>query len=542
MLRTAMVFLCLVVLGSAGCTRQQARYQHRTSDALVIAMRKEPISLNPLLLEGTDSYAYSELLFSYLTNYRSDGRVVGDIAREVPSIANGGISDGGTRITYRLRRGVRWQDGAPLTAADVVFTYHAIMNPANDVPERYGYDVVASIAAPDPYTVVITLKRPFSPIIGYFFGGDSNNAILPAHLLRERHDLNTAAFNAQPVGSGPYRFDRWDRGDHVTLTANGSYYAGRPRIGRLVLPFISSDSTTISELQTGEVDAAFMLDASRIAELRAIPDHRVIVTPVPYFYAISFNLQDPLTSDLAVRQAIALAIDRRALTRKISRGVYRADTAMRGLFTWAYDPAADKAVYDPAQARAVLARDGWTQGRGGIATKHGRALRLQLSYAAGSDITSRFAVAIAAAVRAVGIDMTLRSYERGQFVETDGPLIQGRYQVSLYDYQGGYDPDASWLLSCGERSPHGLNVSRYCNADVDRLLERGAASYDRAARAAVYRQVQRRIARSLPYYFLCQISEVDVIPAQLGGYAPPLLSPFNSAASWYWESPKAPAD
>ncbi|HUN28424.1 MAG TPA: hypothetical protein VMV65_01335, partial [Alphaproteobacteria bacterium] len=110
--------------------------------------------------------------------------------------------------------------------------------------------------------------------------------------------------------------------------------------------------------------------------------------------------------------------------------------------------------------------------------------------------------------------------------------IQGHYQVSLYDYQGTEDPDASWLLACNERSPHGFNLARYCNPSVDALLERAAASFDRATRIAAYSQVQKRIAADLPYYFICQISEVDVIPTNLQGYQRPLLSPFNSVASW----------
>ena len=527
----AAVLVCLVALAFAGCTTQRARGV-REPGTLVVAVPKEPISLNPLLLEGLDAYTYGEILYSYLTGYDSDGRVVPDLAVSVPSLANGGVSPDGRTVTYHLRHGVRWQDGAPLTSRDVVFSYHAVMNPANIVPERYGYDVVASVAAPDPYTVVVHLKRAFSPIIGFFFGGDSNYPVLPAHLLAGYPNLNAVAFNSAPVGSGPYRLERWDRGDRLTFEANATYYAGKPHIEHLVLPFISEGSTAIDELETGEIDAATMLDASRIAELRAIPHHRVVVTPVPWWYALSFNLDDPLLRDHAIREAIALAIDRRTLTRKITQGVYDADTAMRGLFTWAFDPHADTITYDPARAAALLTRDGWIPGADGIRVKGGRRLHLELALPSGDAITTRFATAIAAAAHTIGIDIALRQYPRGQFIGEEGPILQGRYQLSLYDYQGTVDPDASWLLACDQRSPHGFNVARYCNAGVDSLLEAAAASFDRATRIASYDQVQRRIAADLPYYFICQISEVDVIPTSLQGYRRPLLSPFNSVASW----------
>jgi peptide/nickel transport system substrate-binding protein len=513
---------------------QNAASRYHGQDTLVVAMAKapEPIALNPLLLEGQNAYTYSELLYSYLTRYDAGGHVTGDLAREVPTPENGGVSADGKTITFHLRHGVRWEDGVPVTARDVVFSYRAVMNPANNVPERYGFDLVDSIAAPDPYTVVIRLKRAFSPIIGFFFGGDSNYPILPAHLLAALPSINTATFNARPVGSGPYRMERWDRGDRITLEANASYYGGRPGIERVVLPFVHDSGTIVNELYSGELDAAFLLDASRIAQLRAIPNHRVVVTPVPYFYSLEFNLDDPVVADHAVREAIALGIDRRMLARKITLGVYDAETAMRGLFTWAFDPRADRLTFDPARAQQLLARDGWLPGPGGIRTKNGKPLRLQLSLPAGSDITTRYATAIAEEERAIGVDVTLRQYDREQFIATDGPIIQGHYQIALYDVQATYDPDASWYLACDQRAPHGFNLARYCNRTVDALLHRAAATFDRAERIAAYHRVQQLIASDLPYDFLCQISEVDVIPSSLRGYADPILSPFNSVSSW----------
>ncbi len=527
----SIVAACAALWALAGCTHVTHGTQSG-SNTITVAIQKEPISLDPLLLEGISAYTFSELLYSYLTNYDSTGRTVPDLAREVPTPQNGDVSADGKRLTFHLRRGVRWQDGTPLTAADVLFTYHAIMSPANNVPERIGYEEIASIAARGPYTVVITLKRPYSPIVALFFGGDSNYPILPAHLLASKPSLNNAPFNASPVGSGPYRLNRWDRGDRLTFTANEAYYSGPPHIGRLVLPVIANDSTTIDQLQSGEIDAAFMLDASRIDQLRAIPRHRVVLTPVPYFYALGFNLTDPILRDLTVRRAFTLAIDRRGLTEKITHGVYDPDTAMRGLFTWAFDRNVKLPPFDPAQAAALLTRDGWIAGPGGIRMKQGHPLHLEIAFAAGEGITTRFATAIAAAEHAIGIDVSLHQYDRTQFLSIQGPMMQGRYQITLYDYQATYDPDVSWLLACNQRGPNGFNDTRFCDPQVDTLLARGASSYDRSTRTAAYREIQRRLVDALPYAFLCQISEVDVIPNNLRGFAPPLLSPFNSVAAW----------
>jgi peptide/nickel transport system substrate-binding protein len=458
--------------------------------------------------------------------------VVADLAREVPTVTNGGISRDGTRVTYRLRPGVRWSDGTILTSRDVAFTYRAILNPANTIPSRYGYDRVAGVDTPNDRTVVVRLKRSYSPILSYFFGGDSNYPILPSHLLSGLPNLNHAAYNDVPVGSGPFAFVRWAHGDYIAATANPSYFAGRPALDQISLRFLHDSSTTVAQLTTREVDATFFADVTQIAMLRAIPNRRIVVTPVPYFYALIFNVTDPVLKDRPFRRAFALAIDRSALVNKVTHGLYDADTGMRGLFTWAFDPHAGNVRYDPHEAATLLTADGWIPGLDGIRVKRGRRLEIGLALRTGMEVDTDFATLIAAQERAVGIDVSLKQYAREQFLAIAGPLSQGRFQVGLYGYQSTYDPDVSWLFACNQRGPHGFNDARYCNAAVDRALNDAAASFDRSRRLRDYRFVQRQLVTDLPLDFLCQISEIDVIPSRLRGYDPPLLSPFNSVARW----------
>jgi peptide/nickel transport system substrate-binding protein len=180
----------------------------------------------------------------------------------------------------------------------------------------------------------------------------------------------------------------------------------------------------------------------------------------------------------------------------------------------------------------LIAKDGWITGTDGIRVKNGRRLQLQLAFRTGSGVAAGFAALIVEEERAVGIEVTTKSYSPEEFLALDGTLSQGRFQVALVSYQSNYDPDASWLLSCGWRAPGGFNYARYCDPAVDRALQLGVDLVDRAARRRVYSFVQRRLLTDVPYDFLCQNSEVDVLPLRLKGYERPLLSPYGSVARW----------
>jgi peptide/nickel transport system substrate-binding protein len=492
----------------------------------------EPVSLNPLYLQGPDASDISALGYSFLTKYDTNDAVIADTTMVVPTTANGGISSDRKRVVFHLRRGVMWQDGYPLTARDVVFTYRAIMNPSNAIPSRYGYDHIKSIWARDPYTIVVELTQPQAAFVTSFFGGDSNYPILPAHLLTVYANLNHVPFNEAPVGSGPYRFTKWIRGDRLDLAANDRYFGTRPSIEHLSIRFIHDPTTVANALITHEVDATFFASPSTVATLRSIPNHRVITTLLPYFDAIVFNMDDPLSDDPAVRRAFASAIDRRTLVAKAAFGLYNADTGMRGMFTWAFDPSVGTIAYDPAGARKLLSNDGWIPGDDGIRVKNGSRLEMELVFSSQSVIAAEVVPMMIEAARAVGIDLTTKAYDRRELFSSSGPIHQGTFQVALLSYQNGVDPDPSSFVSCNQRAPNGFNWARYCRGDVDRAALQGSYIYDRAVRRRIYSFIQRRLLEDIPYHFLWQSSEIDVIPSALHGYKPSAVSPYNSVAHW----------
>lgn len=463
----------------------------------------------------------SGLVFSRLLSADAQGRLIPDLAARVPSLTNGGVLDGGRMIRYRLRPGVVWQDGKPLTAADVVFTYDAVMNPQTPVPSHFGYDRIASVRADGPLTVVVRLKQPFSPILSEFFGPDSNYPILPRHLLARYGSLAHVPFNQAPIGSGPYRVATWAHGDYVRYVANDRYYGGMPHIREIVTKFIPNEQTILSQLETGEIDATFNGDTSLFRAYTHLSGYRILVNPLNGTGLLVLNTSTGALHDVLVRRAIAAAIDTMQIARLSTDGVDSSRDAARGLFSYADDPSVAWTHYDPARAKRLLSRAGFESKR----------LTVELGYLAGEPSLESASLLIEQGLGAVGVRAELKSY----YASAVFPMLQsGHFQMALIPTYAPNDPDTSWFWDCNEIPPGGFNLSRYCDPTIDALSREGASTFDIARRVVLYRQVERLAALAAPVVVLWRSREIDVVPTALHGYpAGEALQSYAQVQNWY---------
>jgi peptide/nickel transport system substrate-binding protein len=483
----------------------------------------EPDTLNPMLSNEADELNFSHLYMSYLIENDDRGHPVPEIASVVPTLRNGGISTDQRTITYHIRHGLRWQDGAPLTARDIVFSYEAIMNPRNDVPTRVGYEEVRSIRAPDPYTVVVRLRRRFSPFVQYFFGPQGVGAIMPAHLLARYRTLNHIRYDELPLGSGPYRVIRWLHGDHITLQSNPFYWRGKPRIERLIYRIIPDPNTRVEQLRTGEVTAYFDVDPQLLPQARTIPGVRIALTPVNDMHVLRFNVRDPVLRDVRIRRAVAMAVDRKALLAAATHGsglLVDADQPRNG---WAYDVHLAAIHYDPAAARRLL---------------RGRHVQLTLAIAPQIVNGSQLVAAIVQEnLRRAGVSVTIKQYPGAMMYgpqTAGGVLAGGRYQLA-YDawWVLGGDPDDSWNFACSQLPPRGINYSFWCDPQADAAMRDAISTVDRSRRKADYAIVQQAIVRDLPVLTLWQVRIPDAYRSFVHGIAPsPDGSTFWNAWNW----------
>ncbi len=513
----------------AGCSPvSQSGGAHVEHGVLRVAVSGLPRTLNPILATTTFESLLGRLGSSILVTADAGGRFVPDLAREVPTRTNGGISSDGLTIVYRLRRGVRWHDGAPFSSRDVKFTFEAIMNPRNDVISRHGYDVVRRVDTPDDATVVFHLKRPFAPFVATVFGeSDSPYGILPAHLLARYPSLNDVAFNGAPIGTGPFRVVRWRRSDRVEYEAFPGYFRGRPKLRRIVVRLVPDENTEITLLRTHEVDWIVEASVNAYKVLRGLPATRIELTRINGYQGLLMNTARGPTADPRVRRAIALGLDRRALTDRLTFG--SGVPAVADLPTWlgAFDARLAATPYDPDAARKLLAAAGYGPGK--------KRLTLGLYFDLTTAINRLASVQVQAALGRLGIDVRTNPQLNTMLYAAygaNGTLTRGRYDLALYPWVAGVDPDDSSQFTCNSRGANGYNQSGYCSAAMDDAQRVALVSYDPAARRRAYDRIERLLLADAPLAFLWWPRNVHALSPQFHGFAP---NPVNEAwNAWEW--------
>lgn len=518
------------------CTSVQTGTPSAPGDTLRIAQLQEPASLDPLLLNGTVGIESAYLIYDYLLKIDDRGQTVPGIATQVPTLSNGGISRDQRHITYHLRHGVKFSDGVELTADDVVFTASAVNNPKNLIQSRLGYDEIASIKARDRYTVDVTLKHPYAPFLVLFCAPGNVYPVMPKHVLAKFPDVNQIDFNSHPIGSGPYTVLEWRRGDRVILAANKTYWRGKPRIARIELRFTPDYNAMVNRLSSGDVDAVFNADPSIAPQLRGITSVAVQYTPIDGQGALIFNMQDPITSDVRVRRALSMAIDIAPMVAKASQGVYSAADAGRGLFKWAYNPAVLKMPgYDPAAARALLARAGWKAAPGGMRSKNGRPLEVSFIQEKGSQTYAIIGNAVQQYERAIGADVSLKEFVVEKFAappSLSGPVYSGMFNIAQYPFLPGLDPDVTDQFACNRVPPAGFNKPRFCSKEMDAALARSVSTFDRTQRQLAFNDIQRVVSRELPMLLIYQIVQVNAFPKWIKHQTFSPAGPFWNVGAW----------
>lgn len=521
---------------AAACTRLApdtaggvagVRHQWTIPNTLRVVSGTVPRTLNPILATETVEAAIARLTTDILVSADPHGKLVAKLAREVPTRANGGISADGLTITYHLRAGVRWQDGVPFTSRDVMFSYDAIMNPSNDVISRHGYDIVRHVETPDPLTVVFRLKRPFAPFVSVVFGeSDSPYAVLPAHVLAKYPSLNDVPYNSAPIGTGPFKFVRWVHGDRIEFVRNEHYFLGAPKIEHIVWRLVPDENTELQLMRTHEADWMYEASVSLYKSIKATPEVAVVLPNVNGYEGLMMNSGHGPTANVRLRRAIVMALDKIRLTNDLTYGAGTVATGDLPAFMWAFEPGVRNLPYAPTDARRELAALGYSAAK---------SLDLDLVYLGSQAVDRALVVQIQQALKAVNIDVHPRAQLSSVFgagYTAGGTLATGRYQLAIFEWYAGIDPDDSVQFSCSNRPPNGFNWSYYCSPAMDAAQAKALSSYEIDARMPAFATIESLLVHDAPLDFLWWFRNIQVLNPDLHGFDPnPVVETWN-IATW----------
>jgi peptide/nickel transport system substrate-binding protein len=534
--------LAAALCAMAGCTKVATQSgtpaiggnPHTIPGVLRWGLADEPDTLDPLI--GTSQVDVDVSMFwaGYLFNWSDRNEYVPELAERVPTLANGDIARNSLSIVYHLRRGVKWQDGVPFGADDVIFSWQQVMNPRNFVGTRLGYDDISGIDKRDDHTIVVHLKKPFAPFIASFFTMSGTPIpILPKHLLSKYPDLNRVDFNRVPLGTGPFRVMSYEKGRLIKLQANQSYWRGAPKLKEVDITIVPDQNTLLTQLRTGEIDLQYAAPSSQAPSLANIPGTRRYLTPFTQYSQIYLNNQNPILSDVRVRRALAYGTDKRRICEQALHGIYTPADSDQPEFSWAYEPDVVRYAYDPAKANAELDQLGWKLGADGIRAKDGNRLTLTMTDPTGSVVSTTVAAILQSEWRAIGVDLTIKNVAGPVFFASageGGTLQSGHFDVALGAWVNGVDPDDSTQYLCDQWPPAGQNNVRFCDHRLDAAEQIALSSFDQSVRKRAYSTVQKIIAQEVPSIIVGFAQRQDVANVDLAGYKP------AHAATTFWNT------
>lgn len=477
--RFGLIALMLVVTGQA-----QTR-----GGTLTVAQQADIVGLDPATYSAASSAYVAEQIYDSLLSVSPQGDVIPAVAQKYA------VSSSGLVYTFTLRPGVKFSDGQALTSKDVVYSLQRVLNPKTASPRLNDLGKVASVKAPNPSTVVVTLKEPYAPFLTKIASGGMG--IMPAGYA-ESHDVVK-----QPMGSGPFKFVSWVPGDSVTLERNPYYWeAGKPYVDKLVFKALKDDVTRITNVQTGSVDLAIGVPQNQVDLLKKSTSVTLVGGAGTWYDYLGLNLAKKPFDNLKVRQALSAAINRDVIVK----------TALFGKGTpincgpippasWAH--ASCKAqVTDLARAKQLLSEAGLGQG-------------FSMTIKVGADYKSQVNIAqlIQAQLKPLNIAVQVMPMEWGSFLND---YNKKNYDAVVLGWIGAVDPDdfLYYQFHTGEK----FNTEGFSDKEVDRLLELGRRTVDKTRRQAIYRQVQQLISQKMAYVFLHINDQYEAFRPNVKGY------------------------
>ncbi|WP_299820671.1 ABC transporter substrate-binding protein [uncultured Roseibium sp.] len=464
LLRAAAVVSVMLTTASAALAK----------DELVVDLVNEPATLDPHMQWNPDSYYVYRNIFDNLVTRNNDGEIVPQVAESWEQISD-------TELQLDIRDGITFHDGEPLTADDVVYSVKRITDPDFSSPQLGQFNSIVDAKKVDDNTVVLTTKEPYPALLAQLV----KLSIVPEHVAGK---LGKEGFNEAPVGSGPYKFDGWDRGVQVTLSKNDNYWGDKGPFETVVFKAVPDASTRVANLRAGTADLVVSLNSDLAMQFEGADGVKVLSAPTERVGFMGMNTLVPPLDDPEIRLAAAMAIDREGIVEGILQGGESVASQMATSAHFGFVEGVEPVPYDLEKARAIV-------------EEKGEAAKVPMKFATSPVYDQRIVQAIQQMLNEAGFDVEISMTDMATYLKAaQNPEQSARPQLSF----------GRWSCACqdvdGVQYPllhSSSNWSRVNDPALDTLLETGRATLDEAARLDAYSKVQKIVADNtyiLPLY------------------------------------------
>jgi peptide/nickel transport system substrate-binding protein len=468
--------------------------------------------------------------------------LIPELLTEVPTVANGGLSADGKTITLHFKDGVKWHDGEPVTSADFKFTWEFVVDPATMSQTSAGWNQIKSVDTPDPLTAIVNFDTPYVP----FVAAALTFPILPKHALEGVADPGNSDFARNPIGNGAFIFQEWIPGDHITVLANPDALVP-PKVEKIIFKFVPDMNTLIALLRTGDVDIAYDLRELQISEVLKMDGVEPFVVPGVSIERYYFNLRNPkdlsqphpIFSDINVREAIAMGMDRFTAVSAILQGYGEVAVTELDNHPW-FNQDLKPVPYDPEAAKALLDEAGWIDTDGdGIRDKDGVPLSFGHSTTSGNQVRENLQVFFQQNLKDIGVDMRIENYPAATLF--GGCADNGIFGTGNFDMMGFTNKPASidlaqeWsdfflcdaVKDC-QTNPAGSNAWGYCDEKANAALICAVNELDSDKRLACIKEAQALIYDDMIALYVYDRLDVYAANKRIGGFNPTVFG------SWTW--------
>jgi peptide/nickel transport system substrate-binding protein len=493
----------------AGCTGEYC-------GTLVFASVGEPEALLPPVVQSSSGRDVSDQMFLKLADLGMLTNTIGD-EDFTPLLSDHWEWEGPLTLAFHIDPRARWQDGKRVTAADVVFTYDAYVDPRVGSPFRTSLRWISAVTLRDSLTAVFRFRRRYPEM---FYDAVYHMRILPGHLLRNlpRDQWQTAAFGRAPVGDGPYRFAAWKAGESLELVADSTFFLGRPGIPRLIWRFTPDLQVAVTQLIAGEADAIEVLvSPDNIARVKAAPH----LTTYPYKGAaygyLGFNLAangdstkpHPLFGDRELRRALTMATDRSQLLKSVFGENAKVPPGPMSQLWWIWDPEIRELPYDTAQASRILTARGWIDSdKDGVRDRNGVKLAFRLLVPTTSGVRRAYARLIQEEFRRVGVEVEIDEVEFSVFSQR---AQAGQFDALIQTWNTDPTPSSGINQTWTRGGIGQSNYLRYASAPFDQLVEQASTTFDRTEAKRTWRTAMELINQDAPGIFLFAVQNVAAV-------------------------------